>query len=350
MPSPVVELNRAVAVAMAFGPQAGLELVDALTSEPALERYHLLPSVRGDLLFKLGRLDEARAEFERAASLTRNARERELLLDRARRPPAREPDPLEPACSARDVREAQRQTGTARTIHVCASPGQASVSGTIILPRGSVLPDTVRPRARRGRHPPSTPRRLHAPYVDLRPRPRRRKADATAPAERPPSAWTASCRRTRRGAPVAHGSPCMRARIQRSYRHPAHRGAAAGRGRCSSRERRIHRRFKPLLEHVARRPGVEWGARLAADRLAVARAGCGCCHVCVCCSLWAGKGGLGLTYESRPRGAQGSAPISSADARLCTKTACVALAAAVRAFEEPSCSRWRTGAGDETPG
>jgi RNA polymerase sigma-70 factor, ECF subfamily len=83
-PSPVVELNRAVAVAMAFGPQAGLDLVDALTAEPSLQGYHLLPSVRGDFLFKLGRFDEARAEFERAASLTRNARECELLLDRAR--------------------------------------------------------------------------------------------------------------------------------------------------------------------------------------------------------------------------------------------------------------------------
>ncbi len=82
-PSPVVELNRAVAVAMAFGPAAGLALVDGLTSQPALQGYHLLPSVRGDLLAKLGRLDEARAEFERAAALTRNARERELLLDRA---------------------------------------------------------------------------------------------------------------------------------------------------------------------------------------------------------------------------------------------------------------------------
>jgi RNA polymerase sigma factor (sigma-70 family) len=83
-PSPVVELNRAVAVGMAFGPAAGLELVDALTSEPWLENYHLLPSVRGDLLRKLGRLEEARVEFERAAALTRNARERELLFDRAR--------------------------------------------------------------------------------------------------------------------------------------------------------------------------------------------------------------------------------------------------------------------------
>ena len=83
MPSPVVELNRAVAVGMAFGPAAGLELVDALTSEPSLKGYHLLSSVRGDLLAKLGRLDEARIEFERAASLTRNARERGLLLDRA---------------------------------------------------------------------------------------------------------------------------------------------------------------------------------------------------------------------------------------------------------------------------
>jgi predicted RNA polymerase sigma factor len=82
-PSPVVELNRAVAVAMAFGPAAGLELVDGLRSEPSLKAYHLLPSVRGDLLAKLGRLQEAREEFERAASLTRNARERKLLLDRA---------------------------------------------------------------------------------------------------------------------------------------------------------------------------------------------------------------------------------------------------------------------------
>jgi len=82
-PSPVVELNRAVAVAMALGPAAGLEIVDALTSEPSLERYHLLPSVRGDLLVKLGRFDEARAEFERAAALTRNERERRLLLERA---------------------------------------------------------------------------------------------------------------------------------------------------------------------------------------------------------------------------------------------------------------------------
>jgi RNA polymerase sigma factor (sigma-70 family) len=85
-PSPVVELNRAVAIGMAFGPAAGLERVDALTSEPSLERYHLLPSVRGDLLTKLGRFDEARVEFERAASLTRNERERTLLLERAAAP------------------------------------------------------------------------------------------------------------------------------------------------------------------------------------------------------------------------------------------------------------------------
>jgi len=82
-PSPVVDLNRAVAVAMAFGPAAGLELVDGLVSEPSLKHYHLLPSVRGDLLVKLGRFDEARVEFERAASLTRNAPERRLLLGRA---------------------------------------------------------------------------------------------------------------------------------------------------------------------------------------------------------------------------------------------------------------------------
>ncbi|MEO8201632.1 MAG: RNA polymerase sigma factor [Gemmatimonadota bacterium] len=83
VPTPVVELNRAVAVAMAYGPAAGLELVEALTDEPALKNYHLLPSVRGDFLTKLGRHEEARREFERAASLTRNVRERELLLARA---------------------------------------------------------------------------------------------------------------------------------------------------------------------------------------------------------------------------------------------------------------------------
>ncbi|MBQ0984261.1 RNA polymerase sigma factor [Streptomyces sp. F63] len=86
MPSPVVGLNRAVAVSMAEGPAAGLRLVDALTAEPALRDYHLLPSVRGDLLQRLGRDEEARAEFGRAASLTRNARERDLLLARAARP------------------------------------------------------------------------------------------------------------------------------------------------------------------------------------------------------------------------------------------------------------------------
>ena len=82
-PSPVVELNRAVAVSMAFGPAAGLELVDQLASEPALAGYHLLPAARGDLLERLGRAEEARAEFARAASLTRNAREQKVLLDRA---------------------------------------------------------------------------------------------------------------------------------------------------------------------------------------------------------------------------------------------------------------------------
>jgi predicted RNA polymerase sigma factor len=83
-PSPVIELNRAVAVAMAFGPAAGLEIVETLTQEPSLKTYHLLPSVRGDLLSKLARNEEACAEFERAASLTRNTRERQLLLNRAR--------------------------------------------------------------------------------------------------------------------------------------------------------------------------------------------------------------------------------------------------------------------------
>jgi RNA polymerase sigma factor (sigma-70 family) len=83
-PSPIVELNRAVAVSMARGPAAGLELVNTLREEPALRNYHLLPSVRGDLLKKLGRIDEARVEFERAAAMTRNAREKNLLLERAR--------------------------------------------------------------------------------------------------------------------------------------------------------------------------------------------------------------------------------------------------------------------------
>ncbi len=84
-PSPIVELNRAVAISMASGPAAGLEAVDGLASNPMLENYHLLPSVRGDLLYKLGRFVEAREEFERAASMTRNARERALLLERAAR-------------------------------------------------------------------------------------------------------------------------------------------------------------------------------------------------------------------------------------------------------------------------
>jgi predicted RNA polymerase sigma factor len=99
MPSPVVELNRAVALSMAFGPQAGLELIDALASEPSLKAYHLLPSVRGDLLTKLGRFDEARTEFKRAATLTRNVRERNLLLERARAcgtPPGSGSAPPEP--------------------------------------------------------------------------------------------------------------------------------------------------------------------------------------------------------------------------------------------------------------
>jgi RNA polymerase sigma factor (sigma-70 family) len=82
-PSPIVELNRAVAVAMAYGPEEGLALVDAITAEPSMRSYHLLPSVRGDFLEQLGRIDEARGEFERAASMTRNAREIRLLLDRA---------------------------------------------------------------------------------------------------------------------------------------------------------------------------------------------------------------------------------------------------------------------------
>jgi predicted RNA polymerase sigma factor len=83
VPSPVIELNLAVAVAMAEGPEAGLARVDGLADEPTLKNYHLLPSVRGDLLRKLGRMSEARIEFERAASLTQNARERALLLERA---------------------------------------------------------------------------------------------------------------------------------------------------------------------------------------------------------------------------------------------------------------------------
>ena len=95
MPSPIVELNRAVAVAMAFGPSAGLEIIDAIASEPSLKAYHLLPSVRGDFLFKLGRFAEALAEFQRAASLTHNTREREFLLGRAQACAA-EPSPPAP--------------------------------------------------------------------------------------------------------------------------------------------------------------------------------------------------------------------------------------------------------------
>ena len=93
MPSPIVELNRAVALAMAFGPAAGLELIDTIASEPSLKAYHLLPSVRGDFLFKLGRLAEAQAEFQRAALLTQNARERAFLLDRARACDGEAPQP-----------------------------------------------------------------------------------------------------------------------------------------------------------------------------------------------------------------------------------------------------------------
>jgi predicted RNA polymerase sigma factor len=83
-PSPVVELNRAMAISMAFGPEEGLALIDELVSASSLSGYHLLPSARGDLLAKLGRVDEARAEFERAAFMTQNLREREMLLDRVR--------------------------------------------------------------------------------------------------------------------------------------------------------------------------------------------------------------------------------------------------------------------------
>jgi predicted RNA polymerase sigma factor len=94
LPSPVVQLNRAVAVGMASGPAEALALVDSLRDDPALAGYHPLPSVRGDLLFKLGRFDEARAEFERAATLTRNARERKILTERAAAC-VREPAPTE---------------------------------------------------------------------------------------------------------------------------------------------------------------------------------------------------------------------------------------------------------------
>src|SRR5690606_2941945 len=95
VPSPVVELNRAVALSMAFGPATGLELVDQLTDEPSLQGYHLLPAVRADMLIKLGRRTEARRELERAASLTRNSRERTLLLARAAQCAAESPPPGE---------------------------------------------------------------------------------------------------------------------------------------------------------------------------------------------------------------------------------------------------------------
>jgi RNA polymerase sigma factor (sigma-70 family) len=104
MPSPVVELNRAVAVAMASGPAAGLELIDAISGEPAMRDYHLLPSVRGDLLARLGRMAEAHSEFTRAASLTHNAREQELLLERAAACAWAPASPAERAASARRAR------------------------------------------------------------------------------------------------------------------------------------------------------------------------------------------------------------------------------------------------------
>ena len=108
-PSPVVELNRGMATAMAFGPAAGLEIVDGLRDEPSLESYHLLPAVRADLLFKLERFDEARGEFERAAALTRNAREREMLLVRARESVGQSQSP-----------DARRRTGGSRNGHEAA--------------------------------------------------------------------------------------------------------------------------------------------------------------------------------------------------------------------------------------
>lgn len=98
-PSPVVELNRAVAVAMAYGPEVGLDIVDRLLDEPSLRRYHLLPAVRADLLVRIGRFDEARTEFERAASLTQNTKERQLLLDRATDAQQRRPPPPWPGKS-----------------------------------------------------------------------------------------------------------------------------------------------------------------------------------------------------------------------------------------------------------
>ena len=107
-PSPVIELNRAVAVSMAHGPQAGLTLVDALASEPSLAHYHLFPSVRADLLYKLGRHPEARTEFERAAALTRNTRERDLLLNRAA---SCETDPTNPYDPAHRVSIVKRGKG-----------------------------------------------------------------------------------------------------------------------------------------------------------------------------------------------------------------------------------------------
>jgi len=115
-PSPVVELNRAVAVAMAFGPATGLELVDALAGEPSLEGYHLLPSVRADLLARLGRFEEAHAELQRAASLTRNTRERELLLERA-------------AACAWEAAQRPAATGSGSTRSSRAPRGRRSISG-----------------------------------------------------------------------------------------------------------------------------------------------------------------------------------------------------------------------------
>ncbi|MFI7027163.1 sigma-70 family RNA polymerase sigma factor [Microbispora rosea] len=167
LPTPVVQLNRAVALAMAYGPRAGLTLVDTLNGEPALKGYHLLPAVRGDLLARLGRHDEARTEFERAASLTRNSAERAVLLRRAttctrtaeeaqkaeeagtaeeaRRTKdgqeAREGRETQKAQTARDTREALNEAGAAGTASAAVTLGRAM---TLFLTRPGLSADTVR--------------------------------------------------------------------------------------------------------------------------------------------------------------------------------------------------------------
>src|SRR5205814_437532 len=140
-PSPIIELNRAVAVSMASGPAAGLELVDELLSERSLQGYHLLPSVRGDLLAKLGRLEEARTEFERAASLTKNARERALLLGADDRPVGPKAAVLQRLAHCSEPRNVAADEDLARLVPVHQGPLRAVQQSIASKPLGNASGD-----------------------------------------------------------------------------------------------------------------------------------------------------------------------------------------------------------------